>query len=210
MRTIGQVLKEARVRKRYSLVHLEELIKIKKDFIESLEKEDWAHLPEFPVLTGFVKNVAKFLDIDERNAVALLRRDYPPKKLPINPKPDVSDKFRWSPRLTFLVGAALVITIVLGYLGFQYARFVSPPPLSVERPKEGEIVKERTLKVSGKTSSDATLKVNNQPVLVSDEGEFEAEIEIFEGTQEIVVQAKSRAGKETVVRRKISPELNSI
>jgi len=106
-----------------------------------------------------------------------------------------------------LVGAALVIALVLGYLGFQYVRFVSPPPLSVERPREGEVVKERSLTVLGKTSSDATVKVNNQPALVSDEGEFEAEIEIFEGTSEVIIQAISRAGKETTVHRKIKPEL---
>ena len=208
MRTIGQVLKEARVRKRYSLLHLEELTKIKKDFIENLEKENWTYLPEYPVLIGFAKNISKFLEIDERGSVALLRRDYPPKKLSINPKPDVSDKFVWSPKLTFLLGAAVVIAGVLGYLGFQYVRFVSPPPLEVTRPREEEVVKERNLKVVGKTSSDATIKVNNQPVLVSDEGEFVAEIEIFEGTREIEVRAISRAGKETVVKRKIKPELN--
>lgn len=208
MRTVGLVLKEARVKKRYSLVHLEELTKIKKDFIENLEKENWSTLPEFPVLVGFVKNVAKFLNIDERGAVARLRRDYPPKKLAINPKPDVSEAFTWSPRLTFLVGAATVIAFVALYLGFQYMRFVSAPPLEVAQPREDEIVKVRTLKVSGKTSSDATVKVNNQPVVVSDEGEFEAEIEIFEGTSEIVIQALTRSGKETVVRRKIKPELN--
>ena len=207
MRTIGVLLKEARGRKRYSLEYLAQLTKIKKDFIERIENEDWASLPDFTVVTGFVKSVSKSLDLEERNTVALLRRDYPPKTLHINPKPDVSDKFVWSPRLTFLVGAALVIALVLGYLGFQYVRFVSPPPLSVERPREGEVVKERSLSVLGKTSSDATVKVNNQQALVSDEGEFEAEIEIFEGTSEVIIQAISRAGKETTVHRKIKPEL---
>jgi len=207
MRTIGVLLKEARGRKRYSLDYLAQLTKIKKDFIERIENEDWTSLPDFTVVTGFVKSVSKILDIEERSTVALLRRDYPPQKLHINPKPDVSDKFVWSPRLTFLVGAALVIALVLGYLGFQYVRFVSPPPLSVERPREGEVVKERSLSVLGKTSSDATVKVNNQQALVSDEGEFEAEIEIFEGTSEIIIQAISRAGKETTVHRKIKPEL---
>ena len=207
MRTIGVLLKEARGKKRYSLEHLAQLTKIKKDFIERIENEDWASLPDFTVVTGFVKSVSKSLDLEERGTIALLRRDYPPKALHINPKPDVADKFVWSPRLTFLVGASLVIALVLGYLGFQYVRFVSPPPLSVERPREGEVVKERSLKVLGKTSSDATVKVNNQPALVSDEGAFEAEIEIFEGTSEIVVQAFSRAGKETTLYRKIKPEL---
>jgi len=202
------VLREGRAKKRYSLAHLEELTKIKKDFIEGLEKEDWASLPEFPVLVGFVKSVSKFLDIDERGTVALLRRDYPPKKLSINPKPDVANRFVWSPKLTFIAGAIVIIAILLGYLGFQYVRFISPPPLDVSTPQENQIAKERTLKVIGKTSSDAVVKVNNQPVLVNDEGGFEAEIGIFEGTTEITIQAVSRAGKETILRRKIKPELD--
>jgi cytoskeletal protein RodZ len=209
MRTIGLALKEARERKRYSLGHLEELTKIKKVFLASLEKEEWTLLPEFPVVVGFVKNITKFLEMDERGAVALLRRDYPPKKLSINPKPDVSDKFTWSPKFTFLVGTGIIIALLLGYLGVQYIRFISPPPLRVTAPTENQIVKQTKLEVNGKTSSDATVKINNQPVLVSDEGEFSAEIGIFAGTKEIIVQAISRSGKETVVRHTIKPELGN-
>ena len=43
--------------------------------------------------------------------------------------------------------------------------------------------------------------------IVGEDGTFETEIEIFEGTGEVVVVAKSRSGKETVVARKIKPEL---
>jgi len=207
MKTIGGAIKEARTRKKYSLSKLENVTKIKKDFISALEKEDWGHLPEFPVLSGFVKSIAGALGVGEKSLLALLRRDYPPKALSINPKPDVSDKFVWSPKLTFAVGVGIVMVLVLGYLGIQYKKFISPPSLNVLEPKEEQVVKERRVKVVGKTDGDAIIKINNQPVLLDSEGNFEAEIEIFEGTNEIVVKAQSRAGKETVVRRKIIPEL---
>jgi cytoskeletal protein RodZ len=207
MKTIGGAIKEARTRKKYSLSKLEEVTKIKKDFISALEKEDWGSLPEFPVLSGFVKSIAGALGAGEKSLLALLRRDYPPKALSINPKPDVGDKFVWSPKLTFAVGVGVIMVLVLGYLGIQYKKFISPPSLSVLEPKEEQIVKERRVRVTGKTDGDAIVKINNQPVLLDSEGNFEAEIEIFEGTDEIVVKAQSRAGKETVVRRKIIPEL---
>ena len=89
MKTIGKFLKEARIRKGYSLSQLEDDTKIKKTFIEAVEKENWASLPDFPVTLGFVKNIAKYLGADERTAVAILKRDYPPQNLSINPKPDV-------------------------------------------------------------------------------------------------------------------------
>ena len=43
--------------------------------------------------------------------------------------------------------------------------------------------------------------------LVDEEGNFALQINIISDTKEIVVSAKSRAGKETVIRRNINPEL---
>ena len=38
MKTIGEILKNARVNKKYSLAHVEGLTKIKKDFIDAIER----------------------------------------------------------------------------------------------------------------------------------------------------------------------------
>ncbi len=207
MKTIGIFIKEARVKKRFSLEKIAKETKIKKEFIISIEKENWKALPEYPIVVGFVKKISKCLKLDERQAVAFLRRDYPPRVLPVNPKPDVAKKFVWSPKLTFIIGITTIAVAVLSYLGFQYSRFVSPPKLVVNEPQNEQIIKQRNIVVLGKTDQDVTMKINNQPILVEEDGSFEAEIEIFEGTEEIVVIAISRSGKETVVRRKIYPEL---
>lgn len=207
MKTVGEYLKQARVKKRFSQEKIAEETKIKEEFISSIEREDWEALPEFPVVVGFVKGIVKVLNINERQAVALLRRDYPPKVLPVNPKPDVSRTFTWTPRLTFVAGIVVIALIVLGYLGFQYSSFINPPKLAIYRPHEEEVIKERKLMVIGETDPDATLKVNNQPVLIEEDGRFEVEIEIFEGTEEIIIKSVSRSGKETIVQRKIKPEL---
>lgn len=207
MKTIGIFIKEARIKKRLSQEKIAKETKIKKEFIVSIEKENWGALPEYPIVVGFVKKISKQMKLDERQAVAFLRRDYPPKVLPINPKPDVAKKFVWSPRLTFIIGIAVIAIAVLGYLGFQYSSFISPPKLVVDEPQEEQVVKQRNLMVSGRTDQDVAMKVNNQPILVEEDGSFKVEIEIFEGTEEIVVKAVSRSGKETVIRRRIYPEL---
>lgn len=207
MKTIGQLLKETRIAKRYSLIKVENKTRIKKDFVEAIEREDWASLPEFPVVVGFVKSISGALDISTRQAVALLRRDYPPRPLPINPKPDIGSKFFWSPKLTFLAGVGIILVLILGYLGFQYMKFISPPSLEIDTPKENQVVATSKLDVSGKTDSDATVTVNNQPALVEDDGKFQTQIEIIEGTGEIIVKATSRSGRETTAKRKIVPKL---
>ena len=208
MKTIGSLLKDTRLSKKYSLKKVEEETRIKEEFIKAIENGDWQALPDYTVVSGFVKSLAKFFSIEELKAVAILRRDYPPQKNPlVNPKQDVSKKFVWSPKLTFFVGISLVIVLVLGYLGFQYHKFMSPPSLDIYEPKEEAVIKSINVVVLGKTDSDATVKVNNQSLIVGDDGNFEGEIQIYKGTTEIIFKAKSRSGKETVVRRTIKPEL---
>ena len=207
MKSIGNILKEARLKKRYSFAFLEKKTKIKKEFIYAIEKEDWESLPEFSVVSGFVKSLASCLKLDIKFAGALLKRDYSLKALPINPKPDVDDKFYWTPKYTFLVGVSVVVIAVGGYLGFQYFRFLSPPKLEVFEPKDNSIVTNREVLVYGKTDPDSVVKINNQPILINDKGEFSAKIEIFEGSETIEIVSKARSGKEAIVSRRIIPEL---
>lgn len=207
MISLGEILKNTRRKKGYSFSNLEEKTKIRQPFLKALETQDWQKLPEYPVTQGFVKSVSGALGIDKNKSLALLRRDYPLKKLSINPKPDVATKFRWSPVGSFFLGLTIVVLGVLGYLGYQYYQFLAPPKLIIVDPEEGETLTERNIKVVGTTDPNASVKINNQPIFIEESGDFVASLEIFEGTGEIVVVATSRSGKETVVRRKIVPEL---
>lgn len=207
MKSIGNILKDARLKKRYSFAFLEKKTKIKKEFIRAIEKEEWESLPEFSVVSGFVKSLASCLKLDVKLASALLKRDYSLKVLSINPKPDVDNRFYWTPKYTFLVGVSVVMIAVGSYLGFQYFKFLSPPKLEVFEPKDNATVTGREVLVYGKTDPDSVVKINNQPILISDKGEFSVKIEIFEGSREINVVAKARSGKETIISRRIIPEL---
>jgi cytoskeletal protein RodZ len=204
MKTIGQILKEARLKKRYSLRSLEEATKIKAGFVGNIEKGYWKGLPPFSTTLGFVKSIAKAVGIEEGMAVAILKRDYPPKVQAISPKPDVGRKFVWSPKLTFSIGVWTVVVLVLGYLILQYVKFLSPPSLEVSSPKENEIVSTFTLNVSGKTNSDAKVIINNQPAIVDDNGNFNTTLDVNSETKEIDIVATSRSGKLTEIKRNIS------
>jgi len=206
MKTIGLVLREARIKKKISKRELEELTRIKSGFVDRIEREQWSLLPEFPVVLGFTKSMAGFLGLEVSQVTALLRRDYPPQKAVQSPKPDVGRQFVWTPKLTFLLGSVLIILAILSYLGFQYIKFTSPPFLSVVEPRDEQVIKTRSLEVWGKTDPGATIRVNNQPVLVSQTGEFKTEIDVSDQTQIIEIKAVSRAQKETTVTRQIKVE----
>jgi cytoskeletal protein RodZ len=203
MKTIGQILKDARINKNYSLVHLEGITKIKSGFIDLIEKEKWEGLPPFPTVLGFVKSLSTTLGVDPKMAVAVLKRDYPPKKLKITPKPDLASKFTWSPKFTFIVGVSAVLLVIFGYFIFQYIHFISPPSLSVDSPKEDQVIVGSSVTVFGSTNSDAKITVNDQPVIVSTDGKFSVSLDIVKGTKEVVIRASSRSGKTTTVSRRI-------
>jgi len=208
MKTIGQIIKDARVRKNYSLKRIEEITRIKSNFIELIENEKWSELPPFPTVLGFVKSLTSPLGISEKTAVATLKRDYPPKVLNINPKPDVSSRFTWSPRLTFIVGIILAMLFIFGYLAFQYIGFISPPRLTLDSPKENQVVDGSSVLVFGSTETDAKIVVNNQPVLVDNDGKFTVSISVTSETKEIIVKTISRSGKETAISRRIQVTSN--
>lgn len=203
MNTIGQILKSARVKKKLSFKKLEDATKIKASFIKSIEEEKWNILPTFTTVLGFVKSLSTVLGIDNHMAIAVLKRDYPPQKLNVNPKPNTPSRFSWSPKITFTIGVAAIILIVLGYVGFQYVKFISPPDLSVDSPKENQTVTGNSVSVFGSTDSDVKITVNNQPVLVDNEGKFSVNLEVGVSAKEIVIIATSRSGKINEVKRKI-------
>lgn len=207
MRTIGEIIKQARIEKNITFEKLEDLTKIKREFIKAIESEKWANLPEYPVVQGFIKNLAKTLEVGEEKATALLRRDYPPKTLPVNPKPDVQKNFFWSPKLTFFLSGGLLVILILGYLFFQYYNYVKPPKLQLAVPVEGEIVEAETVLVQGETNADATVTVNNQPVVVEKDGSFLVNLEVSQNTEKIIVVAESSSGKKTELSRTINFKL---
>lgn len=204
MKSFGQVIKEERIKKNLSLDELEKSTKIKRQFLIGIERESWDSLPDYPVLQGFIRSIGHALDFDENKLVAILRRDYPPKPLYVNPKPDVGDKFKWTPKLSFALGVLVLVLLVVGYLAYQYSKFVSPPSLAVDFPPDGYVALETKLEVSGTTSPDATILVNNQPFVVDENGKFEGVIEITDKTNEIEIKATARSGKDTKIVRKIS------
>jgi len=200
MKTIGSILKSARKRHGLSFSELESKTKIKSRFIEALEKQQWQQLPEFTVVSGFVKNIANELEMDQAETLAFLRRDYPPNKPQINPKPDIRlvDRFSWSPRLTFMTAIAVLVLLMITYLGHQYWQFTRPPALEVFTPELDAVVVVGELKISGKTKKGAAVQINNQPAFVDDRGNFETIVQVDSQTKEIRIIAISRSNKETL------------
>lgn len=206
MKKIGESLTEFRVGKNYSRRIVSQKTKIKEEFIGLIEEENWSALPEFAVVLGFVRNIASAVDMPVDKAVALLRRDYPSVGKPMPPKPDIVNKFLWTPRMTFVAGVGVIVVALLGYLVFEYFQFVKPPTLVVSSPYENEVVRSLEIEVIGATDSDATVVVNGQPLVIDQVGSFRQTLEITKETQTLNFEAVSRSGRKNSLVRKIKIE----
>ena len=212
MKTVGNVLHQARTATHQTREDLSNKTKIKTSFIKALEEEKWSLLPAYGVVSGFVRNIAQALDLDPVKIVALLRRDYPPKLLGIpTPKPDLEDraKFSWSPKYTAAFLAIVAILLIGGYLGFQYKNAYALPRLTIYEPHEGELIVKKAVTVVGKADPDTAIVINNQPVILDEKGNFKSDILLLEGDQEIKITATSRLGKTSTLTRKVKVDLDS-
>lgn len=208
MRTVGQILREERERKFYTLLEIEKVTKIRIELLEALEADKYERLPPATFVQGFIKSYGRFLGLDTQKLLAIFRREFsehknPPRVLQSFSNPIKASRFYLTPsRLISLVVVSMVL-IFFGYLWFEYRYLILSPSLDVKYPPDQITVQEETVNVKGLIDPEATLSINNQEVAIEKNGEFGAEIKLTEGTNKLSIEAKSKIGKVTKVERTV-------
>ena len=208
MKTVGVMLREARVAKGISVQDVERATKIREKFILAIEEDDFSRLPSPSYAKGFVRNYAEFLGVPKERAMAFFRRQAKESsRTSLLPK-GVADPlntpfFHLTPGrfIGFLV--AVLLAAFFLYLGGQYVRLNQPPTLSVSAPKNQTISTEQHIVVSGQTDSDSTVTINGISTIVRDDGSFYDQVALDPGVNKIVVTATSRYGKTATVTRDV-------
>jgi len=210
MRTVGEILSEKRKSLNLSLEEVEKETKIRKKYLEAVEKNNFSQFAESTTAKGFIRNYAQFLGILPDNILAVFRRDFiENEKGQIIPRGMVESlverKFYWTPKLTVISFVSLLIFFFVFFFLKQYLSFSSAPPLEISSPLEGQTFNEKVL-VAGKTDKDATIKIDGTLITISENGNFSEEIVLPRGENVITVEAANRAGKKNIVNRKVKVE----
>jgi cytoskeletal protein RodZ len=208
MRTVGQILKETRESKLYTLEEVEKNTKIRKELLKALEEDDYSKLPPLTFIQGFIKNYGRFLGLDTTKLLAVLRRDFESKKHPpivmeSFSKPLNNKKIIVTPSKILGITVALIIVGFFTYLWFEYRQFVGAPGLNLISPIEGQTVEIPSVLVEGVTDPEAKVTVNDQEVGVNNEGKFKEEIKLSSSNNKIVVSATSKFGQANKVERTV-------
>ncbi|MCH7541278.1 helix-turn-helix domain-containing protein [Patescibacteria group bacterium] len=195
MRTVGEILVEARKKKNLTLEQVEKETRIRKKVLRRLEEGDWSELsPTYA--KGLLKNYASYLGLDEKRIIAFFRREYDGKKEKATTHLEkLQPRFRFTPTAitVFLIG--ILVLGVVAYLFFQYQSFTAAPRLEIEEPKDNIKISSPEVNVVGKTWNDVVLKINGEKIQVSPGGTFSVSVSLKEGINKLTITAENRFGK---------------
>ncbi|MBI5151637.1 MAG: helix-turn-helix domain-containing protein [Candidatus Pacebacteria bacterium] len=203
MKTVGELLHDGRVSLKKDVHEIARTTHIREEYLEAMEQNAFEKLPEGPFVKGFLRTYALELNMEPDHVLAVYRRDFGDKKIPqLFPKGLVYPIRRLS-YLTihpFVFGIGVVCCVVGFFLAYQWYVFTQPPEVIVYEPTEKQET-HSPLQVRGKTSTDAVVYVNANPVALDQDGKFTTNIELQVGEQTVRVEVQSRQGKRRVIQR---------
>jgi transcriptional regulator with XRE-family HTH domain len=207
-KTIGEILKEERLKHRLSIEKVAQKTRIKANYLQSLEDNQFNQLPAATFVKGYIKTYASLFGLDYQSLLALLRRDYKESvKGKLIPrefiKPILKKRQGWGPATFIVLGLALIFTTLIGYVGFQWYLLAQPPKLVVISPVEDSLVAAR-VNIYGQTDMDAIVTINSAPVALQPDGSFQTEVYLpREGINTISIESQDRRGKSTLLQRTV-------
>lgn len=125
MRSVGEILRTSREKRNISLDEVVGATKIKKEFLEAIEADQFPKIPSEVVAKGFIKNYAEFLELSPQAVLSVFKRDFVEKsnRPVIFLKPD----FAWTPKLTLAVVVIVFSFLIGAYLIRQYLSLANTP-----------------------------------------------------------------------------------
>lgn len=190
MKTVGQIIRSARIKRGFSIDQISSLTKIDSRYITALEEDDFSKLPSETFAKGFIRNLSQRLDLNPGELIAIFRRDYRlPEQFPHSKRsrrlflPDNTAQF-----LPFILGGLVFII----YLIFQFRAIVTPPKLRLSSPVEGAVLVS-PVEIEGETAIDATVFINDETKVRPDStGHFLARVNLPIGETIIEIKTVNR------------------
>jgi len=186
----SNILQTARLDKEYSVEEIAVKLKIPVKYLRAFETEEKKNFPSEPYCSLMVKDYASHLGLNSNYILSLFNRDFDVKANPVKLR---REKFGFTPQFTFVCAIYAGIFLFLAYLAFEYYQFNSPPLLKVNWP-QSPLVGE-SIEISGKTSMDATVKVNDDLIVVDQDGKFIKNLKLPIKDNRIKIEAQSPSGK---------------
>lgn len=212
MRKVGDILKRNRLDKNFILEDVEKRTKIRVKFLRAIEEGDYSLFSSSTYLRGFIKNYSDFLQLPTQEILAVFRREFDkqdqiriiPKGLTSKPQ---NQMVHFTPKSISIIGGIALVVIFFTYLINGYLSVTGVPELVITKPEPGLTVATDKVIVEGYTDPAAKLTINNQEVLVSEDGNFSQEVSVNNNTTSLTIVSKKKDGKKNIVERVIEVQI---
>ncbi len=209
MKTVGEILKQARLKKGLTLKQLAQKTKVRPDYLKHIETSNFNQLPSATFVKSFIQTYSQAVGLNPQNVLAVFRRDYDQNtKGKIIPrgmaKPLAQPSKVWNPRTTTFFIALVLVTLVGGYMLKQLLSLNAAPQITLAEPEEGQTYTTSSIEVLGKTSTDATITINQKPVTLKQDGTFQTTLDLAPGDHTVIITSQSRDGKTRTLSRSIT------
>lgn len=208
MRTVGQILRETREAKIYTIEDVAAATKIRKEMLKALESDDYSKLPPPTFVQGFIKNYAHFLNLDAQKLLAVYRREFAqgrhqPYVMDVFSKPLGSRKLQVTPARILGLLVSLIILSFFAYLWTQYRQFNGAPSLELNSPADQLTTEAASVVVEGKTDPEVQVFVNSQEIAVDENGFFKEDVALSSQINKVTIVSMSKFGQNTTIERTV-------
>ncbi|MFA5993877.1 MAG: RodZ domain-containing protein [Parcubacteria group bacterium] len=203
--TLGEKLRNLRSERRISLGEVSRVTRIQVKYLEYLEDGEYNKLPVDVYVKGFLRGYAQFLGVDDGILMRLYEKEKGIKNNleKVSPNKTIEkEKINISP---FLITPKVLVFFVFSFIFFggvfylykEIDAFANTPKLIIINPAQNSSSDGNSVVVEGITDKDVRVFINNQPILVSDEGRFSEDLALQSGTNTININAINRFEKTT-------------
>lgn len=209
-KSIGDQLRSTRLQKGWSVEDISRKLKVKPEYVNALEDEEYALLPGGIYGKIFLKKYVGLLGLDYKNIVKNFVKE---RKIYAGEAEDVFSKkvIKKHKLIVFpkLFRNALVVLAIITcvlYLGIYLKKITAAPDLQILEPSGNKVQTELSINIKGETEPESEVAINGQVVLIDKSGGFSQTIALKKGVNIIVVKAKKKYSREQTVTRQILVE----
>ncbi|MST04201.1 MAG: helix-turn-helix domain-containing protein [Candidatus Pacebacteria bacterium] len=202
-KSLQDLLGEKLSEKGLDLARLKSQTGISPRFLDAIFSGDHKNLPALPYVRGYVVTLAKFLGVEFEELWGVykdtleLRQSGVLDELPRN-------RFAIKTiNIKSLSIFSLVLLIILYFSVQAFNHFKSVELALINFSDNSLTISTSTFLVLGKTNPEAKVLIDNEEVLVDEDGGFSKKIELNSGINMLKVSAKKLFGSEKVLEREI-------
>ncbi|OGY82393.1 MAG: hypothetical protein A3F54_01610 [Candidatus Kerfeldbacteria bacterium RIFCSPHIGHO2_12_FULL_48_17] len=215
-KTLGEQLRRARQTERVSLLDASRKLRIKREYLQALERSDYKALPSEVFIRSFLKSYARFLHLNWKRVLKTYESEggrLYHKRFAEQRHKTLLGKRRlksvFVPRIFRFMAAGVFVLAIFSYIGWQVYQTFVPPDLHIVEPFDNVITQEHFVRVAGYTTPESQVTINGQGVTVDSGGQFQESVNLHEGLNTIEIVTKKGHSRQNVAQRYVVVDSNS-